>query len=252
MPRSSRHKSLKHSGKDAREHSDSEEDGNLKDRKGREEAGVRVSRDSTSSEKRKLISQSQDGKDRSFVGNGDLLEEYVVSKKRKERADVASSDRWNGGEIGREGSSAVDKEKRGEGYRQDSEKGLKSKVSVDSKSKSSRRPEGLSDRKEEKADVLENDEVKRSASASEAELKGKSEKDLSRKDASQYKDAKEKDHGEERSRKSRDSRRDRSLDRVSVTGASVAEATRKQGGAVADERPLKEDVGNPGKVTLLV
>ncbi|KAK9103884.1 hypothetical protein Sjap_021138 [Stephania japonica] len=205
MPRSSRHKSLKHSGKDAREHSESEEDVILKEKRGRDEGGVRVSRDSESSEKRKLASQSHDGKDQFLVGNGDV------------------------------------KERRGESHRQDSEKGLRSKVSVDSKSKSSRRHEGVSEKREEKVEILDIEEVRK---GSETEGKGKSEKDSSRKDGGQYKNLKERDYQEERSsRKSQDGRHDRSIDRVPV---SATESTRKQSGAGAssDDRHLKEPVGN--------
>ncbi|KAM1020970.1 hypothetical protein ACFX15_041379 [Malus domestica] len=98
MPRSTRHKSSKHSSRDAREHSDSEKDSSLKDRKSKEESGVvRVLKDSSSSEKRKL--DLKDGKDSyGGSGNGDYLEDSVSTKRRKERVDDGGSDRWNGGE----------------------------------------------------------------------------------------------------------------------------------------------------------
>ncbi|KAK9144005.1 hypothetical protein Syun_013405 [Stephania yunnanensis] len=247
MPRSSRHKSLKHSGKDAREHSESEDDVIFKEKRGRDEGGGRVSRDLGSSEKRKLASQSQsqEGKDQFLVANGDVVvEEYVASKKRKERNDASSSDRWNGGEGGRDGNSGADKERRGESYRQDSEKGLRSRVSVDLKSKSSRRHEGLSEKREEKVEIVDIEEVKRGSGASEVEVKGKSDKDSIRKDGGQYKDLKDKDYQEERSsRKLQDGKNDRSLDRVLV---SANESTKKQSGAGAslNDRHLKEPLGN--------
>lgn len=121
MPRSSRHKSSKHSSRDAREYSDSEKDSSLKDRKSKEESGVvRVSKDSGSTEKRKL--DLKDGKDSyGGSGNGDYSEDLVSSKRRKERVDYGGSDRWNGGEDDHRGS--------GEGSKKSS------KASGESKSK---------------------------------------------------------------------------------------------------------------------
>ncbi|XP_043716058.1 uncharacterized protein LOC122664346 [Telopea speciosissima] len=244
MPRSSRHKSHKqhkHSSKDAREYSDSEEDGNLKDRKGREQAAVRVSRDSTSGEKRKLASQSQDGKDLFAPGNGDLSDDYVSSKRRKDRADVTVTDRWNGGE-GERGESVVrHKEMKGDGLRPELEKVPKSKVSVDSKSKSSRRNDSLSDRKDEMVGVaVEREEVKKSSNKVESKLK--SEKDSGRKEVYQFKDVKEKERVAEKDRKVQDGRREKSIDTV-----VVSEVSRKHGsqsGSFEEEHPIKREVEN--------
>lgn len=103
MPRSSRHKSSKHSSKDARDYSDSEKDSSLKERKVKEDSSARISKDSGSGEKRKL--DLKDSKDVYGSGNGEYLEEYTSSKRRKERVDDGVSDRWNGGENDRaEGS----------------------------------------------------------------------------------------------------------------------------------------------------
>ncbi|TYI53581.1 hypothetical protein E1A91_D11G014700v1 [Gossypium mustelinum] len=96
MPRSSRHKSSKHSSRD---YSDSEKDSGLKEKekKSKEESSVRSSKELGSGDKRKL-----DAKDTSkeiwISGNGDYIEEYSSSKRRKEKADDGVNDRWNGGE----------------------------------------------------------------------------------------------------------------------------------------------------------
>ncbi|KAJ4954805.1 hypothetical protein NE237_011588 [Protea cynaroides] len=244
MPRSSRHKSHKqhkHSSKDAREYSDSEEDGNLKGRKGREEAAVRVSRDSASGEKRKLASLSQDIKDMFALGNGDLSDEYVSSKRRKDRVDASVTDRWNGSMDERGESVVGDKEMKGDGFRPETEKVPKSKVSVDSKSKSSRRNDTLSDRKDEKVGVaVESEEVKKSGSKVESKLK--SEKESGRKEVYQYKDVKEKERGAEKDRKVQDGRSEKSIDTVVVN-----EVGRKQGsqsGSLEEDRPVKQEVEN--------
>ncbi|GLT63642.1 hypothetical protein SLA2020_361900 [Shorea laevis] len=132
MPKSSRHKSGKHSSKDVRDYSDSEKDSSLKEkeRKPKEESSGRVYKESGSGEKRKL--DSKDGsKDPLGSGNGEYLEDYSSSKRRKERVDDGVSDRWNGG----------DDDGRGE---------KKPKVSSESKSK----------RREE----LEGDDLKKSKS----------------------------------------------------------------------------------------
>ncbi|XP_010261562.1 PREDICTED: zinc finger CCCH domain-containing protein 13 [Nelumbo nucifera] len=249
MPRSSRHKSHrqhKHSSKDTREYSDSDEDGSLRDRKGREEAAARVSRDSASGEKRKLGSQSQDGKDLFGPGNGDMSEDYVASKRRKDRADAVVTDRWNGGEDEQGDSLVGDRETKGDGPRPDSDKGPKSKSSVDSKSKSSRKSDSWSERKEENVvSTGENEEARKSMS--KVESKRKSEKDSSRKDNHQYKDAKEKERGTEKDRKVQDVRRERSVDTIPGSGVAGGELGRKQGsqsGGFEEERPVKREADN--------
>ncbi|XP_043706254.1 uncharacterized protein LOC122655926 [Telopea speciosissima] len=243
MPRSSRHKSHKqhkHSSKDDREYSDSEEDGNLKNRKGKEEVAVRASRDSASGEKRKLASQSHDGKDLFGPGNGDLSDEYVSSKKRKDRVDATATDRWNGGGDQRVASVVGDKETNGDSFRQESEKGPKSKVAVDSKSKSSRRDDSLMDRKDEKVGIAaEGEEVKKNIN--KVESKRKSEKDSGRKEVYQYKDVKE-EREPEKDRKVQDGRREKSIDTV-----VLSEVSKKQGshsGSFEEDRPVKREVEN--------
>ncbi|OVA11321.1 hypothetical protein BVC80_9007g19 [Macleaya cordata] len=239
MPRSSRHKQhkqTKHSSRDVRERSDSEEEGYLKSRNGGDEIAVRVSRDSASGEKRKIVSQSQDG-------NGDLFEDYVVSKRRKEGADVTDTDRWKGVEEERGMREKID------GSRADLEKSSKMKVLVDSNiNKSSRRNE--SSTKEKNAGVvIESGEVQKNGS-SKVESKYKSERDLRRKEVHQYKDGKEKERGADRDRKVRDSKRERSVDAAPGRGSEDSDLGRKQGsqsGHVEEERLRKRELENDGK-----
>lgn len=242
MPRSSRHKSHKqhkHSSKEVKEYSDSEE---VKERKDRDsEVAVRVS---GSSEKRKLA----------VDGNS---EEYTASKRRKERSsDVSGVDRWSGGDKDKDNKENKDRDRdrdgKGEGG---SEKGLKSKVSVDPKSssKSSRRHESSSEKKDA---VNEIEEVKRNSSGSKNDKESKSskdkEKDSKSKDGHQYKDSKDKDRdkdkdskdskdkerGAERSTKGQDARRERSAEK----GSKVA--VDNEGSRKFQELPAKPQVGN--------
>ncbi|RDX96513.1 hypothetical protein CR513_20820, partial [Mucuna pruriens] len=97
MPRSSKHKSSKHSSRDARDHSDSERDSGVKDRKSKEESGTKAAKDSNSAEKRRL-----DSKD--AHGNGEYSDEYASSSKRRKDG---GGDRWNGGEEGSKKSKAA-------------------------------------------------------------------------------------------------------------------------------------------------
>ncbi|GAV66206.1 hypothetical protein CFOL_v3_09716 [Cephalotus follicularis] len=107
MPRSSRHKSSKHSSRDARDYSDSEKDSSLKDRKGKEEITARAAKESGFSEKRKL--ESKDGKDVVVSGNGEYAEEYSSSKRRKGKIDEGGDDRWNGGgEVSKKSKASAD------------------------------------------------------------------------------------------------------------------------------------------------
>ncbi|XP_039045922.1 zinc finger CCCH domain-containing protein 13-like isoform X2 [Hibiscus syriacus] len=90
MPRSSRHKSNKHSSRDARDYSDSERDTCLKEKEKKEESKP------GSGDKRRL-----DSKDTWISGNGDYV--YSSSKRRKEKVDNGATYRWNGGEDGVKG-----------------------------------------------------------------------------------------------------------------------------------------------------
>ncbi|XP_039062471.1 zinc finger CCCH domain-containing protein 13-like [Hibiscus syriacus] len=92
MPRSSRHKSSKHSSRDSKDYSDSERESGLKEEKNTKEKSK-----PGSGEKRKLDSKDT-SKDVWISGNGDYLEEYSSSKRRREKVDDGASDRWNGNE----------------------------------------------------------------------------------------------------------------------------------------------------------
>lgn len=243
MPRSSRHKShrQKHSSRDLREHSDSEEEDVSRERKRREDSGIRVP---DSSEKRESPSKSQQEKD--------LALDYSGSKRRRDRADSGVTDRWNGGDDRRVEQLATEKRLRGDGFGSDSEKRAKPKAAEDSKSRSSRRQESSSERKNEIL-VLENEEAKKGSGR--VESKRKLEKDSGRKDANECKDAKEKERGMDRDRKVQDTRRERSVDTTTRITGGGSETSRKQGtrtGGSEEERLSKHEVEITGKVTSCV
>ncbi|KAI8569776.1 hypothetical protein RHMOL_Rhmol02G0303600 [Rhododendron molle] len=272
MPRSSSrhksHKQSKHGSKECRDHSEPEKE-DVKKMKDRNEGSVRVSRDSGSSEKRKLGSSSRD--------NGGAEEEYVASKRRKEKAD----DRWTAGgdeEDGGATTTVVIKEVKGEVLRIDGEnkskplvdskrvdgenkskplvdskrvEGEKLKPFGDSKSKSSRRQESGSEKKDESVGFLAEKEESKS-STSRVDSKRKSEKDLGPKEVQQNKDSndkdsKDKERGLERERKSiQDIKPEKEAATVDV------EAARKQGeerqgkrGRENKEYPLQDELRNP-------
>ncbi|GFQ06313.1 hypothetical protein PHJA_002775300 [Phtheirospermum japonicum] len=206
MPRSSRHKSHKQSKHSSRDYSDSEEDVvvKMKEKSSKDDGSTRSHRDSASGEKRKISSQvreSRDSKDPSGHGNGDAVEEYVSSKRRKEKSDaVVGGDRWNGG-----GDERVDSERHAE---KESHKGeilkidAKSKensskgesLRVESKSKSKRHDSGTGgERKEENlvSIVAEKEESK-----SKGESKRKSERESSSR--KEGKESKERDRRSEK------------------------------------------------------
>lgn len=245
MPRSSRHKShkqSKHGSREGKEHSESEKEDvkKVKDRSSGEGSAIR---DSGSSEKRKL------SKDSSSRDNGSPGEEFVGSKRRKEKADG----RWTGEEDG-DATVAV-KEVKGEILRIDGDNklkdlkpvgdskridGEKSKHVGDSKSKSSRRHESGSEKKEDNAGLpVEKDES--NSSVSRVESKRKSEKDLGPKEMQQNKDSKDKEWALEREKKIiEESKREKEASNVDV------EAARKQG----EERQGKRSRENTGKTIL--
>ncbi|CAK9163073.1 unnamed protein product [Ilex paraguariensis] len=257
MPRSSRHKSHKQIKKEAKEYSESEEDVKMKERNNSKEDGaVRVSRDSVhsaSGEKRKL---GREGKDLSGHGNGngDVSEEYVSSKRRKEKAADGSrgggSGRWNGGGDEKGDGGTKEKELKGESSRIDSEKGLKvgeSKVSDDSKSKSTRRHESGGEKKDQNLGCTMGKEESKCGTRTDS--KRKSEKDSGRKELHQYKDSKEpkekepKERGSDKERKGQDSKGD------AKGHTGNGEVVRKQGSPLADlteERQSRQGRENSG------
>ncbi|CAI9772651.1 unnamed protein product [Fraxinus pennsylvanica] len=197
MPQSSRHKShkhSKHSSKEAKDKdcSDSEEDVNMKEKSSRCDS-TRAYRDSASGEKHKISSQARkgkDGKDLSCDGNGEASEEYMSSKRRKERAllnkeraDVSgrvSGDRWDGAgeergrsdrnlekEINKVGSSKIDLKLKGSNNKGES-------LRVESKSKSKRHESGTGG--ESKEENVESLVVEKDESTSKRESKRKSER----------------------------------------------------------------------------
>ncbi|KAH7557790.1 hypothetical protein JRO89_XS11G0220800 [Xanthoceras sorbifolium] len=166
MPKSSRHKSSKHSSRDARDYSDSEKDSGLKER-----SGVRVSKELGlgSGEKRKLDSkESKDSKDVLASGNGDHVEEYnnsnSSSKRRRDRGDDSANDRWNGGGGG-EDDRTVEGSTR------------KSKVSSESKSK--RRDENEEQRS--KSDGKHRESSRKESREAEKEKEKEKERERERK-----------------------------------------------------------------------
>ncbi|EYU23343.1 hypothetical protein MIMGU_mgv11b000466mg [Erythranthe guttata] len=200
MPKSSRHKSHKQSKHSSRDYSDSEEDViKMKEKSSKDENSIRVHRDSASGDKRKVSSsvrEGKDSKDLSGHGNGDVLEEYVSSKRRKEKTDVVIvGDRWSGG-VEERGDSDRNVEK--ESHKGDILKvDLKLKetsskgesLRVESRSKSKRHDSGIVG--ERKDDSLASVVLEKEEGKSKGESKRRSERDSSsRKDG---KDTKEKD-----------------------------------------------------------
>ncbi|KAL3652779.1 hypothetical protein CASFOL_002460 [Castilleja foliolosa] len=193
MPRSSRHKSHKHSKHSSRDYSDSEEDVviKMKEKSSKDDGSTRSHRDSASGEKRKISSQlreTKDSKGSSGHGNGVVLEEYVSSKRRKEKIDaVIGGDRWNGG-------GDVEKEShKGEILKTEAKSkeniGKAESLRVESKSKSKRHDTGTCD--ERKEDNLVSAVAEKEESKSKGESKRKSERgSSSRKEG---KESKEKD-----------------------------------------------------------
>ncbi|KAK4381589.1 hypothetical protein Sango_2951800 [Sesamum angolense] len=164
MPRSSRHKSHKQSKHSSKDYSDSDED----------------------------VRESKDSKDLS--GNGDVLEAYVSSKRRKEKTDVGG-DRWNGGGDDR-GDSDRNMERemnKGESLKVDTKSKENSNkgenMRIESKNKSKRHESGIAgERKEDNvASVL----VDKEDGKCKDEVKRKSERDSSAR--REGKESKEKD-----------------------------------------------------------
>lgn len=217
MPRSSRHKSSKHSSREVRDYSDSEKDPGLKEKKGRDEGGSssssRHAKEFASGEKRKLESKSIDiVKESVVVVNVGYTDEYGPSslKKRKDKVD---DDRWTGGDNEHELLKGDMKEM---------------KTSSDSR-RSSRRDENI-------APGVDGEEGKRSGSKVE-----------SKSHRSDRKERSEKEGASERERKV--SKSERLVDDVLETDNIGNEGTRKLGSS-AEERGRKSATGNTGKILM--
>ncbi|KAL0312452.1 UNVERIFIED_CONTAM: hypothetical protein Sradi_5644500 [Sesamum radiatum] len=182
MPRSSRHKSHKQSKHSSKDYSDSDEDViKMKEKGGKDDNAVRVHRGSASGEKRKISSQVRESKDsKDLSGNGDVLEAYVSSKRRKEKTDVGG-DRWNGGGDDRgDGDRNMEREMhKGESLKVDtkskenSNKGENMRI----ESKSKRHESGIAG--ERKEDSLASVLVDKEDGKSKGEVKRKSDRDSS-------------------------------------------------------------------------
>ncbi|XP_016555770.2 trichohyalin isoform X1 [Capsicum annuum] len=258
MPRSSKHKShkqSKHSPKEGRDYSYSDSDSEVKmkekekekekeeerekerERSSKEDSLARVTKDlihSGSGEKRKHSSQSKEGKEGKDItgyGNGDASEDYVSSKRRKEKAEAGSggADRWNG---------AADSAMKGESLKIDGDKGSKgkeTKSSSDSKSKNSKKEGSL-------GSLVEKEESK----SGRVESKRKSEKDYARKEGKDSKEVKEKERGSDREKKSYESKRDE-VDIVKKQGSQsgdVSEEKQNKKGREIAECSIQNEVPN--------
>ncbi|GER41519.1 hypothetical protein STAS_18236 [Striga asiatica] len=202
MPKNSRHKSHKQSKHSSKGYSDSEEDVvKMKEKSSKDESSTRGHRESASGEKRKISSQLREVKgdrDLNGHGNGDVVEEYVSSKRRKEKTDtVIGGDRWKEGgeEKGDNSERIVEKEiHKGESLKLEKEIHKSKENSTkgesmrsESKSKSKRRESGSAG--ERKEDILVSVVVEKEESKSKGESKRKSERDSSsRKDGKESKD----------------------------------------------------------------
>ncbi|KAJ8527021.1 hypothetical protein K7X08_029498 [Anisodus acutangulus] len=216
MPRSSKHKShkqSKHSPKEGRDYSHSDSDSEVKMKE--KDSLARVSKDSvhsSSGEKRKYSSQSKEGKDLSGYGNGDASEEYVASKRRKEKAEASSGggDRWNGiGDSGVKGESLkIDADK--------GSKGKETKCSSDFKSKNSKKEGSITS-------LVEKEESK----SGRVESKRKSEKDSARKEGKDSKEVKEKERGSDREKKGHESKCD-DVDNVKKQGSQLGDVSEEK------------------------
>ncbi|KAH9622256.1 hypothetical protein KSS87_014359, partial [Heliosperma pusillum] len=234
MPRSSRHKSSKHSTRDAREYSDSEKDGGLKEKKGREDGGSggssRHLKDMSLGEKRKLDSKSgYMSKEVVDRGNTEVDVEYGggISSSSKKRKEAVVDDRWVGGDH------SYDHEM------------LRSEVKEKEVVKGSGDVKRSTRRDGSRVSGFDVEEVKKSGSKSE-----------SKHHRSERKERGEKERGSERERKgSRSDKSERLVDIVSVSENTGSEGNKKHSGSDKDrgrkhglvntDYEVKEDFRNP-------
>ncbi|CAA3013897.1 Hypothetical predicted protein [Olea europaea subsp. europaea] len=264
MTRSSRHKSHKQSKHSSKDYSDSEEDVKLKEKSSRDENPARDHRGSTSGEKRKFSSVLREGNDCKDLRNGEASEEYVLSKLRKEKANVGKAradvsvgvgdDRWRGyGEDKGDTDRNVKKEiNKGESLKFDSKlKESSSKgetLRIESKIKRKRYEIGSGG--EIKEDNIASLVVEKEEGERKGESKGKSERDSSgRKEVKESKgrgSEKEKRVGEE------SMRGDAEVKSMEVFGhkqgsqlEDFSEETKAKRGLENTECPLQDELKNP-------
>lgn len=160
MPRSSRHKSSRHSSRGLRDYSDSDEESGSRERRGVREEGVsRVSKDSGLSGKRRA--EAKDGKDVYGSGNVDYSEEHGSLKRRKEKFSDGVSDRWNGGDkedSNRAKSSGESKSRRRDDENEDARRSGKSEKHrevdrKDGKESERKEREGRAEKLEERQEI---------------------------------------------------------------------------------------------------
>ncbi|XP_051137055.1 uncharacterized protein LOC127255529 [Andrographis paniculata] len=189
MPRSSRHKSHKHSKHSSRDYSESDEEVIKSEKRSKDESSTKVHRDSASGEKRKGSSQVREGKDRDLVGhgNGEALEDYALSKRRKEKVDVIGDDRWCGdGDNDGEKEMHKGRSSRGDNkLKEYSNKG--DDMEIDWNNKSKRHESGISGERKEDSIAAGKEEGK-----VKGESKRRSERDSSTR--KEVRELKEKDH----------------------------------------------------------
>ncbi|KAK7282582.1 hypothetical protein RIF29_11481 [Crotalaria pallida] len=126
MPRSSKHKSSKHSSRDAREYSDSERDSGVKDRRSKEESAA-ANAVSKPEKRRAVDSNSKEG--------GDYSDEYGGGSSKRRRD--GGGDRWNGGGDEDRGGESTKKDSRSSSRRRGEEEGEEFKRSGGGKHKDS-------------------------------------------------------------------------------------------------------------------
>ncbi|KAK8935806.1 hypothetical protein KSP39_PZI013622 [Platanthera zijinensis] len=187
MTRSSRHKSHrshKHSSRDARERSESEDDGSSRDRRQRMEeagagSGARVSRDGEADKKKSSSTLPLPyEKDKGADENGDCSAEH--GRKRKEGGDgCVTPERWT---VTGKDDGLAEKVSKDDGFRPvGPEKGEKSRVlTVESKSRSGKRREGSQERYGESGSRAESSKRKPEKEYSRREFREDKERDTER------------------------------------------------------------------------
>ncbi|CAA3023549.1 Hypothetical predicted protein [Olea europaea subsp. europaea] len=271
MTRSSRHKSHKQSKHSSKDYSDSEEDVKLKEKSSKDDNPARDDRGPTLGEKRKISSQAREGKDGKDMRNGEVSEEYVLSKRRKEKANVGKEragvsvgvgdDRWRGygeekGDTDRNDKKEITK---GESSKIDSK--LKESLRIESKIKNKRYENGSGSGSGSGSEIKEDNIASLAVEKEESERKGGSKR-KSERDSSGWKEAKEskdKGRGSEKEKEKEKSigeeskRGDAEVKSVDVHFGQkersllgyFSEETKAKHGRENTEWPLQDELRNP-------